>query len=409
MFERKEGEKTVYLDHIATTPVAEEVLSAMLPYFREKFGNPTSLHSFGQMAKKAVNRAREQIAELIKAGTPEEIIFTSGGIEANNLAIKGIAAAYRRRGNHIVTTEIEHHSILHPCRTLEREGWEITYLKPDRYGLIDPEAVREAVREDTVLVSIGHSNREIGTIQNIAQLVRAAKEKNPKVIFHTDAAPTLGHYPVDLQEWGVDCASFTAHLMYGPKGVGALWTRKGVKVKPLIEGGVQERGVRAGTENVPGIVGFGAAAELALRELEDRMKRLSSYRDRLKKAIEENLDYIEFTGHPTQRLPHHLSLIVHFIEGEAMLLRCDLMGIETASGSACVSMALKQSHVLSAIGIPKEVSNGSIVFSFGRENTEEDVAYVAEEFPKIVKWLRSLSPFNPENWERYVKTRETSG
>ncbi|RUM27921.1 MAG: cysteine desulfurase NifS [Aquifex sp.] len=405
MFKTKAGKKVVYVDHIATTPVAEEVIEAMLPYFREKFGNPTSLHSFGQEAKKAVEKAREQIAQLINANIPEEIIFTSGGIEANNLAIKGIAKAYQRRGRHIVTTQIEHHSILHPCKTLEREGWEVTYLKPDKYGFIDPEQVREAVREDTVLVSIGHSNREIGTIQNIKELVKAAKEKNPKVIFHTDAAPSLGHYPVDVQDWGVDAASFTAHLMYGPKGVGALWTRKGVKVKPLIEGGTQERGVRAGTENVPGIVGFGAAAELAMKELEDRMKRLSYYRDKLRKGLEEKVDYIEFTGHPTQRLPHHLSIIVHFVEGEAMLLRLDLMGIETASGSACVSLALKQSHVLSAIGIPKEISNGSVVFSFGRENTEEDVDYILEEFPKVISWLREVSPFNPENWEKYVKSK----
>ncbi|WP_461831254.1 cysteine desulfurase family protein [Aquifex sp.] len=405
MFKTKVGKRVVYADHIATTPVAEEVLEAMLPYFREVFGNPTSLHSFGQEAKKAVEKAREQIAQLINANIPEEIIFTSGGIEANNLAIKGIAKAYQRRGRHIVTTEIEHHSILHPCKTLEREGWEVTYLKPDKYGLIDPEQVREAVREDTVLVSIGHSNREIGTIQNIKELVKAAKEKNPKVIFHTDAAPSLGHYPVDVKDWGVDAASFTAHLMYGPKGVGALWTRKGVKVKPLIEGGTQERGVRAGTENVPGIVGFGAAAELAMKELDDRMKRLSHYRDKLRKGLEEKVDYIEFTGHPTQRLPHHLSVIVHFVEGEAMLLRLDLMGIETASGSACVSLALKQSHVLSAIGVPKEVSNGSVVFSFGRENTEEDVDYILEEFPKVINWLREVSPFNPENWEKYVKSR----
>lgn len=405
MFRTKAGKRVVYVDHIATTPVAEEVLEAMMPYFREVFGNPTSLHSFGQEAKKAIERAREQVAKLINANVPEEIIFTSGAIEANNLAIKGIAQAYAKRGKHIVTTEIEHHSILHPCKTLEREGWEVTYLKPDKYGLIDPEQVREAVREDTVLVSIGHSNREIGTIQNIKELVKAAKEKNPKVIFHTDAAPTLGHYPVDVQDWGVDAASFTAHLMYGPKGVGALWTRKGVRVKPLIEGGTQERGVRAGTENVPGIVGFGAAAELAMKELEDRMKRLSYYRDKLRKGLEEKIDYIEFTGHPTQRLPHHLSIIVHFVEGEAMLLRLDLMGIETASGSACVSLALKQSHVLTAIGIPKEVSNGSVVFSFGRENTEEDVDYILEEFPKVINWLREVSPFNPENWEKYIKQR----
>ncbi|RMH80547.1 MAG: cysteine desulfurase [Acidobacteria bacterium] len=405
MFVKKAGARVVYLDHIATTPVAQEVLEAMLPYFREHFGNPTSLHSFGQVAKKAINEAREKIASLIGANSPEEIIFTSGGIEANNLAIKGIAEAYEKKGRHIVSTEIEHHSILHPLKSLERKGWEVTYLKPDRYGLVDPDQLAEAIRSDTVLVSIGHSNREIGTVQDINSLVRAVKEKNPKVIFHTDACPSLGHYPVNLKEWGVDAASFTAHLMYGPKGVGALWTRKGVKVRPLIEGGTQERGVRAGTENVPGIVGFGAAAELAMKELQDRMGRLSSYRDRLRKALEERLEMIDFTGHPTQRLPHHLSLIVHLIEGEAMLLRLDLMGIETASGSACVSLALKQSHVLFAVGVPKEVANGSIVFSFGRDNTEEDVNYVIEEFPKTVKLLRELSPFNPQNWEQYVKSK----
>ncbi len=406
MFVKKAGKRVVYLDHIATTPVAEEVLEAMLPYFREHFGNPTSLHSFGQTAKKAINSAREKLASLTNANSPEEFIFTSGGIEANNLAIKGIAEAYEKKGRHIVTTEIEHHSVLHPLKSLEKKGWEVTYLKPDKYGLIDPQQLADAIRPDTVLVSIGHSNREIGTIQNIKELVRAAKEKNPKVIFHTDACPTLGHYPVDLKDWGVDAVSFTAHLMYGPKGVGALWTRKGVKIRPLIEGGTQERGVRAGTENVPGIVGFGAACELAMRELPERIQRLSSYRDRLRKGLEEKLEMIEFTGHPTQRLPHHLSLIVHLIEGEAMLLRLDLMGIETASGSACVSLALKQSHVLFAVGVPKEVANGSIVFSFGRDNTEEDVEYVIEEFPKTVKLLRELSPFNPENWEQYVKGKK---
>ncbi|WPM32703.1 cysteine desulfurase family protein [Hydrogenobacter sp. T-2] len=406
MFVKKAGKRVVYLDHIATTPVAEEVLQAMLPYFREHFGNPTSLHSFGQVAKKAINEARGKLSALTNANSPEEFIFTSGGIEANNLAIKGIAEAYEKKGRHIITTEIEHHSILHPLKSLEKRGWEVTYLKPDKYGLIDPQQLADAVRPDTVLVSIGHSNREIGTIQNIKELVRAVKEKNPKVIFHTDACPTLGHYPVDLKDWGVDAASFTAHLMYGPKGVGALWTRKGVKIRPLIEGGTQERGVRAGTENVPGIVGFGAACELAMKELPDRMERLSLYRDRLKRGLEERLDMIEFTGHPTQRLPHHLSLIVHLIEGEAMLLRLDLMGIETASGSACVSLALKQSHVLFAVGVPKEVANGSIVFSFGRDNTDEDVDYVIEEFPKTVKLLRELSPFNPENWEQYVKGKK---
>lgn len=403
MFAKKAGSRVVYLDHIATTPVAKEVLEAMMPFFTEKFGNPTSLHSFGQEAKKAINRARESLAKLTNANSPEEFIFTSGGIEANNMAIKGICEAYEKRGKHIVSSHIEHHSILHPLKSLERKGWEVTYIKPDKYGIITPEQVKEAIREDTVLVSIGHSNREIGTIQDIKSLVEAAKEKNPKVIFHTDACASLGHSEVDLKRMGVDCASFTAHLMYGPKGVGALWTKKGIKIKPLIEGGTQERGVRAGTENVPGIVGFGKACELAISELPDRIQRLSSMRDRLRKGLSERLEMIEFTGHPTQRLAHHLSLIVHLIEGEAMLLRLDLMGIETASGSACVSLALKQSHVLFAIGVAKEVANGSIVFSLGRDNTQEDIDYVLEEFPKTVKTLRELSPFNAQNWEQYVK------
>lgn len=405
MFLRKDAERIVYLDHIASTPVAEEVLQEMLPYFREKFGNPTSLHSFGQETKKAINKAREEVASLINAKFAEEIVFTSGGIEANNLAIKGVAQSYEKKGKHIITTEIEHHSILHPCKSLEKQGFEVSYLKPDKYGLISKENLEEAIRPDTILISIGHSNREIGTIQNIKELVKVAKEKNPKVIFHSDIAPSVGHYPVDIQDLGVDLASFTAHLIYGPKGVGALWAKKGVKLKPLIEGGIQERGIRAGTENVPGIVGFGAAARLTLKELDDRVKRLSGYRDKVRKALEQELEMIEFTGHPTQRLPHHLSVIIHLVEGEAMLLRLDLKGIETASGSACVSTALKQSHVIAAIGIPKEVSNGSLVFSFGRDNTDEDIDYVAKEFPNVIKWLREISPFNKENWENYVKSK----
>ncbi len=405
MFFKKQGERTVYLDHIATTPVAQEVVDAMMPYFREVFGNPTSLHSFGQQAKKAINTAREQVASLISAKTPEEVVFTSGGIEANNLAIKGVAKSYEKKGRHIIATSIEHHSILHPCKSLEKEGFEVTYINVDKYGLVNKDELNEAIRPDTILVSIGHSNREIGTVQHIKELVSIVKAKNPKALFHSDIAPSCGHMPVDVQDLGIDLASITAHLMYGPKGVGALWTRKGVKLKPLLEGGIQERGVRAGTENVPGIVGFGAAADLTQKEMSDRVSRLSGYRDKIRKALEENLDMIEFTGHPTQRLPHHLSVIVHLIEGEAMLLRLDLQGIETASGSACVSTALKQSHVIAAVGIPKEVSNGSLVFSFGRDNTDKDVDYVAQEFPKVIKKLREISPFDRTNWDNYVKSK----
>ncbi|WP_456465264.1 cysteine desulfurase family protein [Persephonella sp.] len=395
----------VYADHLATTPVPEEIVEVMKPYFTEHFGNPTSLHRLGVEAKKAINRAREQIAQLLNIGRPEDIIYTSGAIEANNLAIKGFAKApgITRRGKHIVVSAIEHHSVLHSCKTLEKEGYEITYIQPDEYGVITPEKVSEAVREDTILVSIGYANREIGTLQDMPALVAAAKEKNPRVIFHSDIAAAVGHTPVNVEEWGLDMASFTGHYFYAPKGVGGLYVKKGVRLKPLIEGGIQEGGRRAGTEPVPLIVGMGAAAELALKEMDDRVNRLRKLRDRLKKGIEEKIPYIQFTGHPEKRLPNHLSLIVMYIEGEAMLLMLDYNKIYTASGSACVSYALKQSHVLAAIGIDKEMSNGSIVFSLGRENTEKDIDYILDKYPAAVQRLREISPFGPENWEEFAK------
>ncbi|NPA13194.1 MAG: cysteine desulfurase [Aquificae bacterium] len=395
----------VYVDHLATTPVPEEIVEVMKPYFTEKFGNPTSLHRLGVEAKKAINRAREQVAQLLNVSKPEEIVYTSGAIEANNLAIKGYAKApgITRRGKHIVVSAIEHHSVLHSCKTLEKEGFEITYLKPDKYGIISPEQVSEAVREDTILVSIGYANREIGTIQDIQALVKAAKEKNPRVVFHSDIAPAVGHTPVDVEGWGLDMASFTGHYFYAPKGVGGLYVKKGVRLKPLIEGGIQEGGRRAGTEPVPAIVGMGAAAELSIKEMDDRVNRLKALRDRLKKGIEEKIPYIQFTGHPEKRLPNHLSLIVMYIEGEAMLLMLDYHKIYTASGSACVSYALKQSHVLEAIGVEKEASNGSIVFSLGRENTDKDIDYILEKYPAAVQRLREISPFSPENWDEFTK------
>ncbi len=395
----------VYADHLATTPVPEEIVEAMKPYFTEHFGNPTSLHKLGVEAKKAINRAREQVAQLLNIGRPEEIVYTSGAIEANNLAVKGFAKApgITRRGKHIVVSAIEHHSVLHSCKTLEKEGFEVTYLMPDQYGVITPQQVAEAVREDTILVSIGYANREIGTLQDMPALVAAAKEKNPRVVFHSDIAAAVGHTPVNVEEWGLDMASFTGHYFYAPKGVGGLYVKKGVRLKPLIEGGIQEGGRRAGTEPVPLIVGMGAAAELALKEMDERVSRLRKLRDRLKKGIEEKIPYIQFTGHPEKRLPNHLSLIVMYIEGEAMLLMLDYHKIYTASGSACVSYALKQSHVLAAIGVDKEMSNGSIVFSLGRENTEEDIDYILEKYPAAVQRLREISPFGPENWEEFAK------
>ncbi len=395
----------VYVDHLATTPVADEVIEAIMPYFKEKFGNPTSLHTLGVEAKKAINKAREQVAELLNVGQPEEIVFTSGAIEANNLAIKGFAKApgITRRGKHIVVSALEHHSVLHSAKTLEKEGFEVTTVQPDEYGIIDPEKLAEAVRKDTILVSVGFANREIGTIQDMPALVAAVKEKNPRTVFHSDIAAAVGHMPVDVEGWGLDMASFTGHYFYAPKGVGGLYVKKGVRLKPLIEGGIQEGGRRAGTENVPGIVGMGVAAELAIKEMDDRVNRLKYLRDKLKKGIEERIPYIKFTGHPEKRLPNHLSLIVMYIEGEAMLLMLNIKKTYTASGSACVSYALKQSHVLAAVGVGAEESNGSIVFSLGRDNTEEDIDYIIEEYPKVIQRLREISPFGPENWDEFVK------
>jgi len=395
--------RRIYVDHLATTPVCDEAIEAMMPYFKEKFGNPTSLHEMGIEAKKAINRAREQVAQLLNVSNPEDMVFTSGAIEANNLAIKGYAKAPGRRGKHIVVSAIEHHSILHSCKTLEKEGFEITEVQPDEYGIIDPEKLAAAVREDTILVSVGFANREIGTLQDMPALVAAVKEKNPRVVFHSDIAAAVGHMPVDVEGWGLDMASFTGHYFYAPKGVGGLYVKKGIRLKPLIEGGIQESGRRAGTENVPGIVGMGAAAELAIKEMDGRVNRLRYLRDKLKKGIEERIPYIRFTGHPEKRLPNHLSLIVMYIEGEAMLLMLNIKKTYTASGSACVSYALKQSHVLAAIGVEKEASNGSIVFSLGRDNTEEDIDYIIEEYPKVIARLREISPFNPENWEEFTK------
>ncbi len=395
----------IYVDHLATTPVPEEVIEAMMPYYKDNFGNPTSLHQFGINAKKAINKAREQIATLLNIAKPEEIVYTSGAIEANNLAIKGFAKApgISRRGKHIVVSAIEHHSVLHSAKTLEKEGFEISYIKPDKYGIISPEKLAEVVRKDTILISIGLANREIGTIQDIKSLVKTAKEINPRVVFHSDIAPAVGHIPVDIQDLGVDMASFTGHYFYAPKGVGGLYIKKGVRLKPLIEGGIQEGGKRAGTEAVPELVGMGVAAELAIKEMDDRVNRLKMLRDKLKAGLEEKIEYKFFTGHPEKRLPNHLSLIVMYVEGEAMLLMLNYKKIYAASGSACVSYALKQSHVLEAIGVEKEASNGSIVFSIGRENTEEDIDYIIEEYPKIIHRLREISPFGPENWEQFTK------
>ncbi len=388
--------RKVYLDHAATTPVVPEVLEAMLPYFRDVFGNPQSLHSWGDGAREAVERAREQVAALIN-GSAEEVIFTSSGTEANNLAIKGIAQGQAAKGRHIVVSAIEHFSVLHAARTLEKSGFEVTAVPVDGHGLVDPDEVAKSIRKDTVLVSVMHANGEVGTIQPIADIARVVKEAG--VLFHTDAVASAGNIPVDVRQLGVDALSLAANQFYGPKGAAALWVRKGVRLIPVMDGGVQEGGRRPGTENVPAIVGMGKAAELAKNEMPRRVQGLQQLRDRLIGGVLASIEHVMLTGHPRQRLPHHASFCVQFIEGEAMLMLLNNEGIAVSSGSACTSRALKASHVLIAMGIPHEVAQGSLVFSAGLDNSEEDIEYVLEKLPPIVARLRQMSPL----YARFLK------
>lgn len=381
--------REVYLDYLATTPVLPAVLEAMLPYFTDVFGNPQSIHSWGDRARGALEEAREQVAGLINAAA-DEIIFTSSGTEANNLAIKGIAQGQVAKGKHIVVSAVEHFSVLHAARTLEKSGFEVTVVPVDRHGQVDPDEVRKSIRKDTVLVSVMHANGEVGTIQPIAEIARAVKGAG--VLFHTDAVASAGNIPVDVKQLGVDALSLAANQFYGPKGAAALWLRKGVRLIPIMDGGVQEGGRRPGTENVPAIVGMGKAAELARKEMPQRTERLKKLRDRLIGGILSAVEHVILTGHPQQRLPHHASFCIQFIEGEAMLMLLNNEGIAVSSGSACTSRALKASHVLIAMGIPHEVAQGSLLFSLGLDTTEQDVDYAVEKLPPIVTRLRQLSP-----------------
>jgi len=381
--------RKVYLDNAATTPMLPEVLEAMLPYFRDAYGNPQSLHRWGDEAREAVEDARSKVAALIGA-QPEEIIFTSSGTESNNFAIKGLAAAQQSKGRHIVISAIEHFSVLHSARTLEKQGFELTLVPVDRYGLVDPEEVARSIREDTVLLSVMHANGEVGTIQPIREIARLAKEAG--AIFHTDAVATAGTIPLDVGELGVDALSLAGNQFYGPKGTGALWVKKGVRIIPFLDGGVHEGGRRAGTENVPAIIGLGKASELASKEMRSRIEHLSAMRDRLLDGLPSRIDHVILTGHPTQRLPGNASFCIEFIEGESMLMLLNHQGIAAASGSACTSKALKASHVLLAMGIPHEIAHGSLLFSLGVSNTVEDIDYVLEVLPPIVDRLRQMSP-----------------
>lgn len=381
--------KRVYLDYAATTPTHPEVVKAMLPYFTEMFGNPSSIYSYGQEAKEAIEAARAQVARLINART-EEIVFTSGGTEADNLALKGMAFANEAKGNHIITSTIEHHAVLESAKFLEQRGFRVTYLPVDKYGLVDPSDVKKAITSKTTLVSVMHANNEVGTIEPIAEIGRITREAG--VYFHTDAVQTVGHIPVDVNKLGVDLLAMSAHKLCGPKGVGALFIRKGTKIISLLHGGEQERRRRASTENVPGIIGLGKAAELAQKEMDDEARRLTLLRDKLSKSLLERIEHTQLNGHPTQRLPNNVNISVEYVEGESMCLNLDLEGICASTGSACSSASAEPSHVLLAIGLPPQQAHGSLRFTLGKWTTDEDVERVPDILSRIVSKLRAMSP-----------------
>ncbi len=376
----------IYFDHAATTPVDKEVVNAMLEYFDRKFGNASSLHSFGREAREAMEKSREKVAKLINADA-DEIIFTGSGTESDNLAIKGTASRFGE--GHIITSKIEHPAVLETCRYLEKKGFDVTYLPVDEYGMIKPEEVEAAIRKNTVLISIMHANNEIGTIEPLKEIGEVAKKHG--ILFHTDAVQSVGKIPVNVKEMNVDLLSMSSHKIYGPKGVGALYIRRGVRLEPLLHGGGHEHGLRSSTENVAGIVGFAKACEIAMENMERDAAHLKMLRDRM---IEEVLKIEEsyLTGHPVHRLPHHASFYFKGIEGESLVLLLDQKGIATSTGSACSSKKLQASHVLLATGIKPEDAHGSLRVTLGRENTEEEVEYFLEVLPEIVRKLREISP-----------------
>lgn len=378
----------VYLDHAATTPMRDEVIEAMLPYFKEKFGNASSVYSFGREARKALDQARQAVAETINADF-NEIVFTGGGSESDNLAIKGAAWEYRHKGRHLITSSIEHHAVLHPMQQLEKEGFTVTYLPVDDQGLVSVEELANAIRDDTILVSIMHANNEIGVIQPIEQIGKICREKG--ILFHTDAVQTAGVLDIDVKKLNVDMLSMSAHKFYGPKGVGALYVRKGVRLVPLIQGGGHESRRRAGTENVAGIVGLAKALQLAAAERPAMVPKIERLRDRLLEGILK-IPNTRLNGSRTQRLPNNINVSIEYIEGESLLLNLDLKGIAASSGSACTSGSLDPSHVLLAIGLSHEVAHGSLRLTLGRDNTDAEIDYVLETLPPIVERLREMSP-----------------
>lgn len=382
--------RRIYLDHSATTPVDPQVAELMMKYFVEYYGNPSSVHLFGREVRKALDEARSQVADLIGADT-SEIAFTSGGTEADNLAIQGAAKARVKKGKHLITSAIEHHAVLDTFKYLAKNGYELTVLPVDEEGLVRVEDVRNAIRPDTILVSIMHANNEIGSIQPVEEIGKITREKD--ILFHVDAVQSLGKVPIDVRAMNVDLLTISSHKIYGPKGVGALYIRKGVRISPIVFGGSQERKIRSGTENAPGIIGFGKACELAGQRMEEETAQMTRLRDKLIKGIFDRIDKVKLNGPSGEkRLANNVNVSINFIEGESLLLSLDMIGIAASSGSACTSGSLDPSHVLLAMGLSHEVAHGSLRLSLGRQNTEEDIDYVLEELPKIVDRLRAMSP-----------------
>lgn len=388
--------KTINLDNAAASPLDPVVLEAMLPFFTEHYGNPSSGHELGSIPRKALEEARASVARLINA-EPREIIFTASASESNNLAIKGLVAANRGKGNQIISSVVEHFSVLNQLKTLEKEGFTVTLLPVDKYGLVNPDQLAEAITDQTILVSIQAANPEIGTIQPLADLIKVTESKG--VPFHTDAAAAAGWIKLDVKENGVGLLSLAGDQFGGPKGSAALYVSQKTRIRPLIEGGVQERGLRAGTENVPALVGLGMAAKLASETMAERVESYSTLRDKLKESLLKNVPHLHLNGHPQQRLPHNLNLSVEFVEGEALLLRLNMAGIYVSSGSSCTSQALKSSHVLAAIGLPPELAQGSLLLSLGRQNSVEEIAYITEQLSIVADLLRKMSPL----YHQYLK------
>lgn len=383
------GDKQIYFDHSATTYVKPEVLEAMLPYFTEKFGNASSVYTIARESKKAIEEARDRVALALGAQS-KEIFFTGSGTEADNWAIKGFAYANKSKGNHIITTAIEHHAILHTCQYLESDGFEVTYLPVDENGLVTPEQVRDAIKSNTILITIMFANNEIGTIQPIGEIGKVAKEKG--ICFHTDAVQAVGNVPINVVDMNIDMLSLSSHKFYGPKGIGALYIRKGVKITSFLHGGAQERGRRASTENVPAIVGLGKAIELATNNIDAYNQKLMALRERTIEEISKKIPFVKLNGDRNKRLPGNVNFSFEFIEGESLLLMLDMKGIAASSGSACTSGSLDPSHVLLAIGLPHEIAHGSLRITFGDDNTDEDIDYLMEVLPMIVERLREMSP-----------------